>query len=181
MAARSKLAVVAREAGVSVSTVSKVLRAYPDVAPATRARVRDVLRQRGYSGEVSAAGSGQLPAALVDVVLASQATARAGAVLSTFDEEARRTGLSIVVTTVVPDQPVPRHWLDQVSARGTRGVVGLRVDFTSAQLGYLAAHDVPCVVIAPPSGRAPGCATTLALGNDLRETARRVLATLTGQ
>jgi DNA-binding LacI/PurR family transcriptional regulator len=175
MAARSKLAVVAREAGVSVSTVSKVLRAYPDVAPATRARVRDVLRQRGYSADVRAAGSGQRPAALVDVVLASPAPA--GAVLHSFDVEARRTGLSVVVTTVVPGRPVPRHWLDQVSARGTRGVVGVLVDFTQAQLGYLAAHDVPLVLIAPP-GRAPQDATTLAWGNDLGETARRVLATL---
>ncbi|MEI8407089.1 MULTISPECIES: LacI family DNA-binding transcriptional regulator [unclassified Kribbella] len=173
MAARSKLAVVAREAGVSVSTVSKVLRAYPDVAPATRARVRDVLRQRGYSGDVSAAG--HRPAALVDVVLASPAPA--GAVLNSFDVEARRTGLSVVVTTVVPDRPVPRHWLDQVSARGTRGVVGVLVDFTQAQLGYLAAHDVPLVLIAPP-GRTPQNVPTIALGNDLGETARRVLATL---
>ena len=37
--ARVTLASVAAEAGVSLTTISKVLNGHPDVAPATRARV----------------------------------------------------------------------------------------------------------------------------------------------
>ena len=45
---RVTLASVAAEAGVSLTTISKVLNGHPDVAPATRARVEELLRQRGY-------------------------------------------------------------------------------------------------------------------------------------
>lgn len=141
---------VAREAGVSVSTVSKVLRAYPDVAPATRARVRDVLRRAGYPLEFVAGGN--RPSDLVDVVVASEDHGWAGEVLAGLAEEVREPGLAVVVTTVAPGTPVPRLWLDQLFARGTRGVIGIDVDFTDAQRAYLAAYAIPCVVVESGSG-----------------------------
>lgn len=42
------LAEIAREAGVSAPTVSKVLNGRADVAPATRTRVEELLRAYGY-------------------------------------------------------------------------------------------------------------------------------------
>jgi len=42
------LAEIAREAGVSAPTVSKVLNGRADVAPATRSRVEELLRAHGY-------------------------------------------------------------------------------------------------------------------------------------
>ncbi|BFO14572.1 hypothetical protein SHKM778_09600 [Streptomyces sp. KM77-8] len=42
------LAEIAREAGVSAPTVSKVLNGRADVAPATRSRVEGLLRAHGY-------------------------------------------------------------------------------------------------------------------------------------
>lgn len=135
---------VAREAGVSISTVSKVLRAYPDVAPATRMRVREVLRRAGYS---EASGNRREQSVLVDVVVASQSSGRAGDVLAGLAEAAREPGLALVVTTVNGAEPVPRLWLERLFARGTRGVVGLDVEFTDTQLAYLAAYEIPCVPV----------------------------------
>jgi DNA-binding LacI/PurR family transcriptional regulator len=144
-APRRKLAVVAREAGVSVSTVSKVLRAYPDVAPATRARVREVLRRFGYP----AARVRRDESALVDVVVAGAGRSWAGEVLAGLAERVRQPGLAVVVTTVSPGAPVPRVWLEQLFARGTRGVIGLGAEFTDVQRAYLAAHEIPCVLVGP--------------------------------
>jgi LacI family transcriptional regulator len=45
---------VAREAGVSVSTVSRVLNDKDDVAPETYARVRSVIRKLGYTSSLAA-------------------------------------------------------------------------------------------------------------------------------
>jgi DNA transposition AAA+ family ATPase len=42
------IAVIAREAGVSAPTVSKVINGRSDVAPATRRRVEAVIRTHGY-------------------------------------------------------------------------------------------------------------------------------------
>src|SRR3954453_941946 len=47
---RTTLATVAASAGVSVATVSKVLNGRRDVAPATRARVQEMLRSHDYGG-----------------------------------------------------------------------------------------------------------------------------------
>ena len=46
---KTTLAVIAAEAGVSLPTVSKVVNGRPDVAPATRARVEQLLDQHQYS------------------------------------------------------------------------------------------------------------------------------------
>src|SRR5579872_3418094 len=46
---RTTLAAIAAEAGVSLPTVSKVVNGRPDVAPATRARVEQLLDQHQYS------------------------------------------------------------------------------------------------------------------------------------
>ncbi|HEY3555981.1 LacI family DNA-binding transcriptional regulator [Kribbella sp. NPDC051137] len=142
-APRRKLAVVAREAGVSISTVSKVLRAYPDVAPATRTRVREVLRRAGYPVDCDR----REESVLVDVVVASQSSGRAGDVLAGLADAAREPGLALVVTTVNGGEPVPRLWLERLFARGTRGVVGLDVEFSDTQLAYLAAYEIPCVAV----------------------------------
>ena len=146
-APRRKLAVVARDAGVSISTVSKVLRAYPDVAPATRARVRDALRRAGYALESGATGNRRDESSLVDVVVATQRNGWAGEVLAGLAGLAREPGLAVVVTMVDAGEPVPRLWLEQLFARGTRGVIGIDVDFTDGQRAYLAAYEIPCVML----------------------------------
>ena len=48
MTGTATLAEIAREAGVSAPTVSKVLNGRADVAPATRERVEELLRRHGY-------------------------------------------------------------------------------------------------------------------------------------
>lgn len=45
---RITITAIAREAGVSVPTVSRVLNGRSDVAPGTRERVEELLRQHGY-------------------------------------------------------------------------------------------------------------------------------------
>ena len=151
---RQTLAVVAREAGVSVPTVSKVLRARADVAPATRARVREVLDRMGYSRQVSAVRQAKLDTALVDVLIHELDTAWASMLLSSMEQRAREHRLSMVVNALptANGRYVPgRQWLDQVAARGTCGAVGVLVDFSAAQVDYLTGLGVRCVVVDPPA------------------------------
>ena len=57
------IAVIAREAGVSAPTVSKVINGRSDVAPATRRRVEAVIRRHGYQRPVRPSPSGAAPGA----------------------------------------------------------------------------------------------------------------------
>src|SRR6266516_391016 len=45
---RSTIAAIAAQAGVSIPTVSRVLNGRPDVAPATRERIEQIIKERGY-------------------------------------------------------------------------------------------------------------------------------------
>jgi DNA-binding LacI/PurR family transcriptional regulator len=170
---RSTLAVVAREAGVSVPTVSKVLRARADVAPATRERVRGVLDRFGYPPDLTGVSAAKLNSVLVDVLVHELDTAWAGRLLTCLEREARARNLGIVLHagTSGGTRPVPhRQWLDQIAARGTRGALGVLVDFSASQLDYLVVHGIPCVVIDPP-GPAPSHVVTIHTTN--RDAQRR--------
>jgi DNA-binding LacI/PurR family transcriptional regulator len=91
---------------------------------------------------------------LVDVVVASTERTWAGDVLAGLAERVREPGLAVVVTTVTPGCPVPRLWLEQLFARGSRGVIGLDAEFTDVQRAYLAAHQIPCVLVDSGLGEA---------------------------
>ena len=77
------IAVIAREAGVSVPTVSKVINGRSDVAPATRRRVEAVIRRHGYQRPRPAVATGAAPGA---------ALPRAGERVGPRDRARRRAG-----------------------------------------------------------------------------------------
>lgn len=150
------LAVVARAAGVSVPTVSKVLNDHPDVASGTRRRVEDALRRLHYVPPRRRWRPGR---ELLEVVFPAVDDAWAGVILGGINSQAQRLGVATVVTTTepVPGQaPSGPHWLDAVRARRGSGVIlplGELTDRDQARLDRLA---IPYVLIdpveAPPEG-----------------------------
>jgi LacI family transcriptional regulator len=56
MTERTNIKSVAREAGVSIKTVSRVINSHPDVAPGTRQRVQEVIDRLGYHPNAIAQG-----------------------------------------------------------------------------------------------------------------------------
>src|SRR5690349_1101530 len=88
------LAEIAREAGVSAPTVSKVLNGRADVAPSTRARVEELLRVHGYRRR--RAESTRSP--LIDLVFHELESAWAMEVIRGVENVARDAGLSVVLS-----------------------------------------------------------------------------------
>lgn len=120
MTAGPTLAVVAREAGVSVPTASKVVNGREDVAPETRRRVTEALERLGYVRRPRFDAS-KAPA-LVDLVVHSLESSWSGAVLHGVEEAAYEAGLEVVVsaglTRTRSDRP-ERGWLDKLVTRGS--------------------------------------------------------------
>jgi DNA-binding LacI/PurR family transcriptional regulator len=136
----STLSAIAAQAGVSVSTVSKVRNGGTDVAPATRARVAALLRTHGHQ-VVSAGGFG-----VVDMLIGSGLHGPwSGELLRGAVEAGDELGVSILVT--MADD---RTWPDRVSARGTRGVLSVLREPSAADLRKLAKAKIPLVLIDPP-------------------------------
>ncbi len=146
---RSTLAVIAAEAGVSVSAVSKVLNGRTDVAAATRARVAALLRRDGYQ-VASRLGFG-----VVDLLIASLHSPWAEELLHGTVQAADEAGASVVVSTV--DSPAGfTAWLNRATARGTDGALLVLHLPDSSELQRLAAARIPLVVIDPPEEPGPG-------------------------
>jgi DNA-binding LacI/PurR family transcriptional regulator len=153
----STLTSIAAEAGVSVSTVSKVLNGRTDVAPATRERVGLLLRRRGYHP-----GS-RLGFGVVDLLLGFGKHLPRGTAHSPWAEQlihgtvqaAAEAGHSVVVTPVGSAGEFDR-WLELAIVRGTHGALSLVHLPRGAELRQLAAAGIPVVVIDPAEEPGPG-------------------------
>ena len=155
---------IAVEAGVSVPTVSRVLNGRSDVAPQTRARVEQLLRDHGYRRRgtrggrpgdpvpgARGAGDGGSPgrARLVDLVFNDLDSPWAVEVIRGVEEGAHAAGVGTVVTAIHRRASATRQWLDNLAARASDGVVLVTTDLDPALDAELRALRVPAVVIDP--------------------------------
>ncbi|AQS66844.1 LacI family DNA-binding transcriptional regulator [Streptomyces pactum] len=158
------LAVVAREAGVSVPTASKVVNGREDVAPETRRRVTEALDRLGYVRRPRFDAT-HAPR-LVDLIVHSLESSWSGAVLHGVEEAAYDAGLEVVVSAGLDrprsgagagERPRPeRGRLDRLVARGSSGVLFNLAELTAAQYAWLERHRIPFVMIDPAEEPPPG-------------------------
>jgi DNA-binding LacI/PurR family transcriptional regulator len=152
----STLTSIAAEAGVSVSTVSKVLNGRTDVAPATRERIGLLLRRHGYQP-----GS-MLGFGVVDLLLGFGKTFSQGEEHNPWAEQiihgtveaAAEAGHSVVVTPVSSAEEFDR-WLELAIVRGTHGALSLVHLPRGSEMQQLTAAGIPVVVIDPGEEPAP--------------------------
>ncbi|MDG9717801.1 LacI family DNA-binding transcriptional regulator [Streptomyces sp. DH24] len=149
-AAGPTLAVVAREAGVSVPTASKVVNGREDVAPETRRRVAEALERLGYVRRPRF-DMAKAPR-LVDLVVHSLESSWSGAVLHGVEEAAHDAGLEVVVSAGLArtrgGRP-ERGWLDKLVARGSSGALFNLAELSESQYAWLEQHRIPFVMIDP--------------------------------
>jgi len=152
------LAVVAREAGVSVPTASKVVNGREDVAPETRRRVTEALDRLGYVRRPRFDTA--KPPRLVDLVVHSLVSTWSSAVLHGVEQAAHEAGLDVVVSADLGrgargERP-QRGWLDKLTARGSAGVLFNLAELTESQYAWLEQHRIPYVMIDPAHEPPPG-------------------------
>lgn len=146
---RGSLTDIAARAGVSVSAVSKVRNGRTDVAPATRARIADLLRQHGY--QVPAlAGPG-----VVDLLIGGLHSPWAEELLRGAVEAGNALGAAVLVTTVTEAGDFA-SWVERAAARGTSGVLSVLHLPDASDLRRLARERIPLVLIDPAREPDPG-------------------------
>jgi LacI family transcriptional regulator len=152
---RATMAEVAAAAGVSVPTVSKVVNGRPDVSPATRRRVEEVLRHRNYSPPRSRTRE---RVGLMDLVFVDLGSPWAMEILAGVEEVAHRADMGVVVSAVHgrkrtrPD----RRWLEQLAARRSDGVLLILSELSPAQQAQLDELGIPVVIVDPAGAPGPG-------------------------
>lgn len=152
---RVTIAEIARQSGVSVATVSKVLNGRPDVAAATRARVQSLIVAQGYQRR-------SLPLAdappVIDVVFEEFESPWAVEIVRGAIAAAQDEGLTVALTEL-SEGSERRVWFDQITSRGTRGIILLLTQLTARQRGELRARRLPFVVIDPRGDPGPDVAS----------------------
>lgn len=94
---------VAREAGVSQQTVSRVLHDHPSVRPETRARVNDAIERLGYRPNLAARSLAAGRSRTVGVLLMSQLSHGTAATFAAIADSARQEGYQLVVASAQDD------------------------------------------------------------------------------
>ncbi|SDQ65011.1 LacI family DNA-binding transcriptional regulator [Quadrisphaera sp. DSM 44207] len=140
------IAAIAAEAGVSVPTVSRVLNGRSDVAPRTRERVEQLLRDSGYQRR-----GGRPPgrAGLIDLVFNDLDSPWAVEIIRGVEDAAHALGVGTVVSAIHRRASATRAWLDNLGARASDGAVLVTTDLDPALRSELRRLQVPAVVIDP--------------------------------
>jgi LacI family transcriptional regulator len=141
---------IAREAGVSVSTVSDVLSGRSAVSGRARERIEEVLDRYGYRSSPVPATTG-----LVDVVLDHLDDA-AVEILKGIEQVAGASGVSVVVSTSAGRSTSMGRWLRNVRTRGSDGLLLAADDLAAPVCAELSRLGVPIVLVNPPVAAAEG-------------------------
>ena len=118
-ARRSTMADIAAQAGVSVSTVSKVLHGRSDVSAKTRGTIQRLLGQHGYTPPGRSARLG----GQFEIVINELDNPWAGELIRGAEDALQAEGMGLVVSAVHGRSNLARRWLDGLEARGSLGAI----------------------------------------------------------
>ena len=143
---RMTLQEVARQAGVSTPTISKVLNGRPDVAPATRERVLQILREQQYLPR----GASALPSAHKHVELVFDALSNPNnlEMMRGIIAAAQEHGGHVAVSTL-PENLNTRAWVNELERVGRAGLIIATSHLTAEHHRWLTEAALPLVMIDP--------------------------------
>ncbi|QKE85580.1 LacI family DNA-binding transcriptional regulator [Arthrobacter sp. NEB 688] len=140
---------VARESGVSIKTVSRVINDAPNVRPATLARVRSAIDLLGYQPDPAAQrlGGGRLPT--VGVVVDSIADPFFARFAAVVEARATAVGMDVLIASTGLDEDRLRTQVERLARRGVAGLVVAPFG-DAASVAAALPSDLPVVVVDRP-------------------------------
>jgi len=139
------IAHIARRAGVSAPTVSKVINGRTDVSPQTRRRVEAVIREQGY--RPSRRGARTAP--LLELAFHEFESEWAGEIIKGAQKVATQHDLGLVLSDLRASPTQDRGWIETVLARRPSGVIVVLSALSDEVREQLRTRRIPLVVIDP--------------------------------
>ncbi|WP_241681343.1 LacI family DNA-binding transcriptional regulator [Pseudactinotalea terrae] len=140
---------VARLAGVSHQTVSRVLNDHASVRPATRERVLAAIEQLGYRRNLSARALVTRRSGLIGIVASGSSRSGPAGTLGALEQAARAA--SYFVTVAIAPEPEPGLHSEIAAAFVEQGVEGVVVIAPTAEVAEIAQDlnaQVPVLVVS---------------------------------
>jgi len=181
------IADVAARAGVSKTTVSRVLNRKGELDDATAARVRRVIDELGYVPSARAVGLARGRTRIVGILVPSLTWPWMGEVLQGVVDVVETEGYGLLLFTCNRGDESMRQFASQVSAKSFDGLLVIEPEGTLDYIAGLHARGLPVVLIDDRAHRPlfPSVATTNrsgghAAGTHLLELGRRRPLVITG-
>lgn len=149
--ARPTLEAIARDASVSLSTVSKVLNGRPGVSPATRRRVEELLHDSGYARRGVDAERGDS----VELVIENLASEWSVEVIRGVERVTRENGLAMTLSTIGDYHAVGDGLITGVLRRKPIAIVLQFSNLTADHRRQLRTRNIPFVVVDPAGDPPP--------------------------
>ncbi|MEV4418147.1 LacI family DNA-binding transcriptional regulator [Catellatospora sp. NPDC049609] len=155
------IAAIARLAGVSVPTVSRVINGRSDVSPQTRERVEELLTRHGYRRRPA---SMRTSSGLLDLVFNDLDSPWAVEIIRGVEDVAHAAGIGTVVSAIHRRTSAAKQWLDNMRARATEGVIFVNSMAEPPLQAELRRLNIPLVIV-DPAGVPPQEAPTIGAAN----------------
>ncbi len=138
---------VARLAGVSVSTVSRVLSGSPKVDAETRRRVEQAIGTIGYRPNLLAQGLRSKSGNLIGLVVPEIRHETFASFIEYIEEEVAARGYNLVTGNTHGRPEVEGAFIDSLLRRHVDGIIFSRVSDRSQVLSIMAKSNIPAVII----------------------------------
>ena len=142
---RPTIAEIARLAGVSVPTVSKVLNGRADVALPTRTRVERLIQEHGFVRNRAARALRRGKTGLVDLILPRMDDDYYLPILEGVGQVLREAGVRLVLTSTDYQSAQEVHWIHSVTDHSTDGL--LLVFPSEEAIAHVERAGLPCVLV----------------------------------
>lgn len=143
---------ISKACGVSVATVSKALNNHTDIGEETKAHIKKVAKEMGYSPNLSARALKTSKTYGIGVLFADDS--RSGlthdyfsGVLDSFKRTAEESGYDITFINSCKNRPDRMSYLEHSRYRGFDGVVLACIDFDNPEVAELVQSNIPVVTI----------------------------------
>src|SRR6478609_8178611 len=147
---------VARLAGVSHQTVSRVINAHPNVAEGTRQRVQEAISELGYRRNVAARALVTRHSNTIGVITSVSPHWGPSTTLIGVERAARDAGFYVSVAGLRGMEPSGvRDVLDHFIDQGVEGIVVIAPEAATSLVAPSFATDVPVVLVAAGAEPAP--------------------------
>lgn len=144
---RTTISQIAGEAGVSITTVSKVLNHLPGVAQETRERVERIIAHHQYVQSHAARQLRKSQSGLIDLAIMRLEGGYDLGIMHGVQDVFETTGHRLVVFATYEDEGLERRWLRRVLEQATDGVLLLLPYERSGLTNVLSENHIPFVAI----------------------------------
>ena len=138
---------IAKAAGVSVATVSRVMNHPENVAPETRDRIKKVMDEAGYTPNMFAQGLNSQKSKTIGVVVPHMMSSMYMEIVSGMEEVVRPKGYITCLCNVEKDAKIEKEYVEQLLMRKVDGIILMSSAMEDKYIEMIEKEKVPVVLV----------------------------------